>query len=137
MSLLEHLKRNVVLIGFVGSWTFLPLMEPIRAHEGSLLIVYGVWLVSLDRSLNPQAAEQVAGPFLRWDEMHAGDRLAYFFPAMSIAVVGVLILGIVGPSIAEGEGNWIALGFGGLFLVLGLIVGWDAWTRRRDATLAD
>lgn len=137
MSLLKHLKQNVVLIGFVGSWTFLPLMEPIEAHEGSLLIVYGVWLVSLAQLLNPQATEQEAGPFLRWDEMHAGDRLAYFFPAMSIMVVGVLILAIVGISIAEGEGGWVALGFGGLFLALGLFVGWDAWRQRWDAELAD
>jgi hypothetical protein len=137
MSLLNRLKQNVLLIGFFFSWAFLPLMEPIEAHEGSLLILYGVWLAWLDRSFNPQAAEHEAGPFLRWDEMHAGDRLAYFFPAMSITVVGVLIIGIMGLSIAEGQGGWTALGFGGLFVALGGFVGWQAWTRRWDAARTD
>lgn len=69
--------------------------------------------------------------------MHAVDRLAYFFPAISIMVIGLLALVLVGHFLAGGRGHWMALGFGAVILASGLLVGWDGWKRRSDAAKSE
>lgn len=118
-------------------WLFVVLFEPFDGWMGVLLIGYGIWLADLDRSLNPTPPEADVGPHLPWNEMHVGDRLAYFFPAISIMVVSVMALVLVGLLLSDGQGNWMALGFGAVILASGLLVGWDAWKRRWDAVEAE
>lgn len=137
MSLLSRLKSNVLLIGLLFGMALLDLMEPLNRMDGWLLIMYGISLASLDRHFNPNPPKAETGPWLPWNQMDAGDRLGYFFPALFFAVPGTLLLMVAGLSSGSITDKWVPLAFAVLSIGGGARIAYDRWRNRWGAVEAE
>jgi len=137
MSILNRLKENILFIGLLFGMVLLDLLEPIGRIEGWMLIFYGMAIVELDRRFNQHRVEPEAGPYQRWDEMHAGDRLEYFFPALFVIVLGTLVLILAVFASGSITDKWQSLAIAALVIGSGIWITYDKWRNRWNAVEND
>lgn len=128
VTLASRLRPYFLLIALGFSFLLIQVMSPLDSLDGWLLIVYGVWICTLDQQINPRTAKQQDGPLLPWDEMRIGEKLEYFFMALSSAVLGVLVF-VVSTFSSEGI-VWQALLAGCVLIAAGMGLGYWGWIHR-------
>jgi hypothetical protein len=128
VNISDGLKRSFFPLSLVVGIALVWLLSPLDWFEGIMLFFFGSVAGDWDRRLNP-VVDSRQGPILPWDEMHAGDKLAHFFPGLVITVFGFILLA-VGIQFSRVTTEWEMIGIGMLLVATGIGQGWLNWHHR-------
>ena len=128
MNLSDRLKPHfftvAVVIGFALAWG----LSPLDWFDGFILFLLGSTAGDWDRQLNP-IVDRVGGPSFPWDDMHAGDKLAYFLPNLAITIFGLIFLAMA-IQFSRVAIDWLGIGVGIFGITLGVGQGYWKWNHR-------
>jgi hypothetical protein len=113
-----------VLVGCGLAW----LLSPLEWFDGLVLFLLGSAAGDWNRQLNPNEY-QAEGPILPWDDMHSGDKLAYFLPAVA-TVIGGLIFLMMAIQFFRISNDWIGIGTAIFIIGLGVATAYWKWSHR-------
>lgn len=128
MKVLDRLKLHSFTISVAVGCGLAWVMSPLDWFDGFVLFLLGSFAGDWNRQLHP-AIDRVEGPVFLWDEMHVGDKLAYFLPALAITIFG-LILFSMAIQFSLVATDWAGIGVAIIFIALGIGQGYWKWFHR-------
>ncbi len=128
MQALERLKPHFFTIAVLAGGALAWLLSPLEWFDGFILFL--LWSIAggWNRQLNPNEYE-MEGPILPWDEMHSGERLAYFLPAVTIVIVGSVFL-MMSIQFSRVSIDWAAIAAAIVIVGLGIANAYRKWANR-------
>ena len=136
VSLLNRLKPFFLPAAIAAAIACAHWLGPIEADGVVWFIMYGIGIGEIDRRLNPRPEHDAKGPLTPWNQMDAGDRLEYFFPALIVAVPGILLLTVAALWSGSFSDKLIPLAFAALMVGSGTWIAYDKWRNRWGAVEA-
>lgn len=125
MKVVDHLKAHFFIIAVAIGFAFAWILSPLDWFSGFVLFLLGSVVGDWNRHINP-LGEKLEGPPVAWDDMHAGERLAYFLPTLAITVWGLIFLAMAI------QFSKVAIGVGLFVIALGMIRAYWKWVHRYD-----
>ncbi|WP_226699351.1 hypothetical protein [Qipengyuania gaetbuli] len=128
MKISDRLKPHFFTIAVATGLALAWVLSPLDWFDGFVLFLLGSVAGDWNRQLNP-VVDGTEGPVFPWDEMNAGDKLAYFLPALAITVFGLIFLAMA-IQFSRVAIDWTSIGVAIFVVVLGLGHGYWKWLHR-------
>lgn len=126
---LDRVRGLFLIVAVVPALVLVDALGPVGWENAYFLILYGVVIGDINRRLNPEPERQV-GPILPWNRMGAGEKLEYFFPALLVLALGLLVLLIAWIMRSGSTGSWIMVGSGLAIIGLAAGIARERWHHR-------
>jgi hypothetical protein len=133
MMILNRLRPYLILVPLGAGVLLIEALSPLDWWDGLMLLLCGSTIGGWSDKSKTSFAQKHKGPLLRWDEMHPGEKLEHFFVAMSVTVIGMLVVVVLTFSSDNLADKWVGLLAGGVFVATGLGLGYWNWIHRYGA----
>ncbi len=129
MQKLERLKPHFFTIAVFAGLGLAWLLSPLDWVEGFALFLLGSVAGDWNRQFNPNEPD-TSGPIFPWDKMHSGDKLAYFLPAISLVVAGLIFLMVAIQLFSQMDTDWAGILMAIFMIGLGAATAYWKWIHR-------